>query len=152
LVVDGFTGQTSGQPLSPLLLIGLYVLSHVLSQWLARAVGEIRGLVYARAERRMFRTLSERLFAHLMHLPLRFHRDRQTGALSQTLDSGLQGYLAGDNYFCVTETQRPDDTTGKSNCRQPCDCCAQSGRVRVRRQRQLHQDRPVRPYAQNRYV
>jgi len=88
LVVDGFTGQTKCAPVSPLLLIALYVLS----QWLSRTVGEIRGLVYARAERRMFRTLSERLFAHLMQLPLRFHLDRQTGAVSQTLDNGLQGY------------------------------------------------------------
>jgi len=39
----------------------------------------------------MFRTLTERLFAHLMRLPLRFHLDRQTGAVSQTLDNGLQG-------------------------------------------------------------
>jgi ABC-type transport system involved in Fe-S cluster assembly fused permease/ATPase subunit len=70
------------------LLIGLYVLS----QWLARTVGEIRGLVYARAERRMSRMLGERFFAHVMQLPFRFHIERQTGALSQTLDNGLNGY------------------------------------------------------------
>jgi ABC-type transport system involved in Fe-S cluster assembly fused permease/ATPase subunit len=40
----------------------------------------------------MFRTVSERLFAHLMQLPLRFHLERQTGAVSQTLENGLQGY------------------------------------------------------------
>jgi ABC-type transport system involved in Fe-S cluster assembly fused permease/ATPase subunit len=88
LVVDGFTGQTKGAAVSPLVLIGLYVLS----QWLSRSVGEVRGLVYARAERRMLRALSERLFAHLLQLPLRFHLERQTGAVSQTLDNGLQGY------------------------------------------------------------
>jgi len=88
LVVDGFTGETRGRPLPPVLLIGLYVLS----QWLARTIGEIRGLVYARAERRLFRTVSERLFAHLMQLPLRFHLERQTGAVGQTLENGLQGY------------------------------------------------------------
>jgi ABC-type transport system involved in Fe-S cluster assembly fused permease/ATPase subunit len=87
-VVDGFTGKTKGAPISLFTLIGLYVLS----QWLARTAGEIRGLVWARAERRMFRTLSERLFAHLMQLPLKFHLDRQTGAVSQTLDNGLKGY------------------------------------------------------------
>jgi ABC-type transport system involved in Fe-S cluster assembly fused permease/ATPase subunit len=88
LVVDGFTGQTRGPPVSPLLLIGLYVLS----QWLARSIGELRGLVHARAERRLFRSVSERLFAHLMQLPLRFHLKRQTGAINQTLENGLQGY------------------------------------------------------------
>src|SRR5262249_39053538 len=92
LVVDGFTGQRSNAAmgvgaivsgLSIAALIGLYVLS----QWLARTVGEVRGLVYARAERRMARTLSERLFGHVMRLPLRFHLERQTGAISQTLDN-----------------------------------------------------------------
>jgi ABC-type transport system involved in Fe-S cluster assembly fused permease/ATPase subunit len=88
LVVDRFTGHGSAQSFSPIVLITAYALS----QWLARSAGEIRGLVYARAERRMFRTLSERLFAHLMQLPLRFHLNRQTGAISQTLANGLQGY------------------------------------------------------------
>jgi ABC-type transport system involved in Fe-S cluster assembly fused permease/ATPase subunit len=88
LVVDGFTGQASGVGASAITLIGLYVLS----QWLARTVGEVRGLVYARAERRMSRMLSERLFAHVMRLPLKFHLERQTGAISQALDNGLNGY------------------------------------------------------------
>ncbi|MEA3178854.1 MAG: ATP-binding cassette, subfamily heavy metal transporter [Gammaproteobacteria bacterium] len=88
LVVDGFTGQAGAAGTSAVVLIGLYVLS----QWVARTAGEIRGLVYARAERRMSRMLSERLFAHVMRLPLKFHLDRQTGAISQTLDNGLNGY------------------------------------------------------------
>ena len=88
LVVDGFTGQGSGAGISAVALIALYVLS----QWLARTVGEIRGLVYARAELRMSRMLSERLFAHVMRLPLRFHLERQTGAISQALSNGLNGY------------------------------------------------------------
>ena len=87
-VVDRFTGHAGGPDVSVALLVVLYVLS----QWLARSVGEIRGLVYARAERRMTRTLSERLFAHILRLPLRFHLDRQTGALTQSLTNGLQGY------------------------------------------------------------
>jgi ABC-type transport system involved in Fe-S cluster assembly fused permease/ATPase subunit len=87
-IVDGFTGQAQGPAVSAATLIGLYVLS----QWLARTVGEVRGLVYARAERRMSRTLSERLFAHVIQLPLRFHLERETGAVSQALSNGLQGY------------------------------------------------------------
>lgn len=88
VIVDRFTHATTSIGLPLLALIALYVLS----QWMAKAVGELWGLLYARAERRMFRTISERLFAHLMQLPLRFHLDRQTGAVSQTLDNGLQGY------------------------------------------------------------
>lgn len=88
LVIDAFTGQVRGKSASPVLLLGAFVLA----QFLARAADEIRGLIHARVERRMFRTLSERLFAHLIQLPLRFHLGRQTGAVGQTLEQGLQGY------------------------------------------------------------
>lgn len=88
LVVDALAGQARGAPVSLVLLLAAYVLA----QFLARVAGEIRGLIHARAERRMFRTLSERLFAHLMQLPLRFHLERQTGAVGQALEQGLQGY------------------------------------------------------------
>src|SRR2546423_4030503 len=88
LIVDGFAGQGSAAGVSAVTLVGLYVLS----QWLARTVGEVRGLVYARAERRMSRMLSERLFAHIMRLPLKFHLERQTGAISQALENGRNGY------------------------------------------------------------
>lgn len=87
-LVDGFTGQGHRASVSPALLVVLYVIS----QWLARAAGQVRGLIYGRIERRVSRTLSERLFGHLMHLPLRFHLDRQTGAVSETLNNGLEGF------------------------------------------------------------
>lgn len=88
LVVDRFANDLKTSTVPVVLLIGLYVLS----QWLARSVGEIRASFYAEAEQRMVRTLSERLFAHVMRLPLRFHLDRQTGAVTQTLTNGMQGY------------------------------------------------------------
>lgn len=89
LVVDRLTDQAKGSLSVPVAaLIGLYVAS----QFLARSVGEIRAFIYARAERRMMRTLSERLFAHVLRLPLRFHLDQQTGAVTQSLTNGLQGY------------------------------------------------------------
>ncbi len=96
-LVDGFTGRAQNLP-SPSLLVGAYVLS----QFLARAVGEVRGLVYARAERRMFRVLSGRLFAHILRLPLRFHLNRKTGAVSQTLENGLTGYQMILHHFVFT--------------------------------------------------
>lgn len=87
-IVDAIAGggQNTHVSITPL------VIFYVLAQWLARGVGELRALVYAYAERRMFRTLSERLFSHVMRLPLRFHLSRQTGAIGQTLQNGLQGY------------------------------------------------------------
>jgi ATP-binding cassette subfamily B protein len=86
-VVDAISGEPG-----PQFSITLLVIFYVLAQWFARGIGELRALVYAYAERRMYRTLSEKLFAHVLRLPLRFHLNRQTGAIGQTLDNGLQGY------------------------------------------------------------
>ena len=85
-VVDGLAGhQAVTVPLG--VLIGLYAVS----QWLGRSSAELRALRYAQAERRILRTLSARIFAHVLRLPLRFHLNRQTGALSQAIDNGLEG-------------------------------------------------------------
>jgi ATP-binding cassette subfamily B protein len=97
-VVDQLAGQASGATLSPFILIGLYVLS----EWLARAAGEFRGFVYARTERRMARTMSERLFAHVIRLPFRFHVEGQVGAVTQTLTNGLQGCQQALNALVFT--------------------------------------------------
>jgi ATP-binding cassette subfamily B protein len=97
-VVDRLTHQTRGPSSFAVLFITLYALS----QWVARNVGEIRGFVYARAERRMLRSLSERLFAHLMQLPLRFHLERQTGGITQMIENGLQGYQMALHHLVFT--------------------------------------------------
>lgn len=97
-LVDGFTGHDRGLSIAPLLLVILYALS----QWLARIAGEVRDFMYRRIRRRMFRTLSERLFAHLMDLPLRFHLDRHTGAVSETLSNGLEGLQLVLNQLVAT--------------------------------------------------
>lgn len=98
LIVDRFTGQQAASAISIGMLIALYVMS----QWLSRGVGELRSLAYSSAERRMFRSLSERLFGHVMRLPLRFHLERQTGAVTQTLENGLQGYQRIVNHLVFT--------------------------------------------------
>ncbi|MBX5462270.1 MAG: ABC transporter ATP-binding protein/permease [Steroidobacteraceae bacterium] len=87
-VVDGLTRQSAGEKVSLGLLLVLYILSH----WLARALGEMRAFVHAQADRRMFRSLCDRLFDHVMQLPLRYHMNRQTGVMTGTLTNGLQGY------------------------------------------------------------
>ena len=87
-LVDSFSQPAIVASVGTYLLVGLYVLS----QWLSRGAGELRGFVYARVERRVFRALSERVFDHLMRLPMRFHFSRRSGALHQSLDNGLQGF------------------------------------------------------------
>lgn len=87
LIVDELAGRSGGRSVSLLVLVGLYVVT----LWLARTANEVRSLIYATAEQRVFRALSEQVFSHLMRLPLRFHLERQTGAVSQTLDNGVEG-------------------------------------------------------------
>ncbi|HEY0681190.1 MAG TPA: ATP-binding cassette domain-containing protein [Steroidobacter sp.] len=98
LIVDRFTGEAGGHALSLSVLVGLYVLS----QWLSRSAGELRTLAYSSAERRMVRTLSERMFSHAMRLPFRYHVERQTGVVTQSLENGLQGYQRIMNHLVFT--------------------------------------------------
>ena len=86
LVIDRLTAE-GGSTVSPAWLVGLYVLS----QYLARTALEARGLIYARAERRLLRGLSERLFTHVMSLPLSAHLEQRTGAVTQAIDNGQDG-------------------------------------------------------------
>src|ERR1700719_991472 len=85
LIVDALNDRTKGPPLWAVLLSGLFVMS----QWLGRTIGELRGLTYARAERRMSRMLANRLFGHVIRLPFHYHVERQTtGAVTQILANG----------------------------------------------------------------
>lgn len=84
------------------LVVGSLVAAYAGSQWLARSLGEVRSMVVGRADQRLHRRLGSRLFKHLMALPLRFHLDRKTGALSQTLTNGLLGYRFVVQHFVLT--------------------------------------------------
>jgi ABC-type transport system involved in Fe-S cluster assembly fused permease/ATPase subunit len=87
LIVDGLASQAI-QSVSIVAAIALYVLS----QWIARVSGEVRGVFYTPAERRMSTAIMDRVFSHVMQLPLRFHLQRATGAIAQTIDTGVQGF------------------------------------------------------------
>ena len=88
IAVDALSGQQAPHDSpSPVLLIAIYAAA----QWLMRALHEVRGSLYGLADQRMQRRLSVRLLKHVLSLPLRFHLDRETGSLVQTLSSGLLG-------------------------------------------------------------
>lgn len=90
LIVDYLTDHDTFDGIY--LTLGFLVAGYVGSQWLTRSLGELQSLLVGRADQRLHRRLSLRLFKHVMALPLRFHLDRKTGALSQTLANGLLGY------------------------------------------------------------
>lgn len=70
----------------------IFLLIYILGLWLSRSLGEARWYVYGTADQRLQRSLSRRLFDHVLKLPMPFHLDRKTGALNQTLAHGLAGY------------------------------------------------------------
>jgi ATP-binding cassette subfamily B protein len=88
-LVDAFaeTRRTENYWL-PVMLLG----SYVLSQFLVRSLSALRDLLHGRGEQRLYRYLSRRLFSHIVRLPLRFHLERKTGAMGETLTQGLHGY------------------------------------------------------------
>jgi ABC-type transport system involved in Fe-S cluster assembly fused permease/ATPase subunit len=86
-IVDGLAaGEGVGRSHVPALLFG-----YVLSQFLARCCTELHWPCYGAAEQRLQRRIGLKLFEHLMRLPLRYHHDRGTGAICQTLANGLLG-------------------------------------------------------------
>src|SRR5690242_12101078 len=55
------------------------------------AFGELRDALFAKVQQRAVRNAARRTFEHLHALSLRFHLDRQTGALARAIDRGAQG-------------------------------------------------------------
>merc|ERR1719270_2649174 len=59
----------------------------------ASALGfnELRNAVFARVAQHSIRRIAQNVFRHLHNLDLTFHLNRQTGALSKTIDRGSRG-------------------------------------------------------------
>ncbi|CAB3380944.1 Hypothetical predicted protein [Cloeon dipterum] len=57
----------------------------------AAGFNELRNAVFARVAQHSIRKIARNVFLHLHNLDLSFHLDRQTGALSKTIDRGSRG-------------------------------------------------------------
>jgi ABC-type transport system involved in Fe-S cluster assembly fused permease/ATPase subunit len=88
LLIDGLTQAGS---VSALLTPTVLVLGYVACQYLARVLGELRGLAHGQGVQRLDRRLSNRMFGHIIRLPLSYHLERKTGAIGETLGQGLSG-------------------------------------------------------------
>jgi ATP-binding cassette subfamily B protein len=78
------------------------IASYAIAQWLSRLLAELRAMSYGRTEQHIQRKLTSALFDHVISLPLRFHSDRSTGAISQTLNNGLLGYRVVLQHLLLT--------------------------------------------------
>lgn len=89
LAIDALSEGSAGRQL--LWPAGL-ILLHVLGQYLSKVLTELRTLTHGQAEQRARRHIGERLFDHLVRLPLRFHLSRKAGAMGDTAEQGIRGY------------------------------------------------------------
>lgn len=81
--------------------VGLVML-YVGAQYLSRCSTELRTLLHGYATQRVRRHIGRRLFEHLLHLPMRFHTGRKTGAIGKISEQGLQGYELVLNHALYT--------------------------------------------------
>ena len=89
-IVDALAPKDGGLLLVPAALVLAYGLLRVGSA----ASGELRDALFAKVQQRAVRVAALRTFRHLHALSLRFHLDRQTGALARAIDRGSQGIQA----------------------------------------------------------
>ncbi len=97
-IVDAFHGgqsQVIVLPVSLLLAYGALKLS-------ASLFNELRDVVFARVRYRAMRRLSTRVLEHLHRLSLRYHLERQTGAVSRDLERGTRSVSSILNYMAFS--------------------------------------------------
>jgi ATP-binding cassette subfamily B protein len=91
-VPPGTHGQTLAVPLGLLLAYGLLKLS-------AALFNELRDVVFARVRYRAMRRLATRVLDHLHRLSLRYHLERQSGAVSRDIERGTRSVSTILNYM-----------------------------------------------------
>ncbi len=97
-IVDSFDkqpGQLLMLPVTLLLAYGAFKLG-------ASLFNELRDVVFAKVRYRAMRRLSTRVLSHLHDLSLRFHLERQTGAISRDLERGTRSVSTILNYMAFS--------------------------------------------------
>ncbi|MEN8167963.1 MAG: ABC transporter transmembrane domain-containing protein, partial [Pseudomonadota bacterium] len=94
-IVDGLEQGDKTLLVLPLFLLLGYGLLRLSSS----LFNELRDAVFARVRYRAMRRLSNRVLSHLHDLSLRFHLERQTGAISRDLERGTRSVSSILNYM-----------------------------------------------------
>ncbi len=93
--IENAEAQMLVLPVSLLLAYGVLKLS-------AALFNELRDFVFARVRYRAMRRLSMRVLSHLHRLSLRYHLERQSGALSRDLERGTRSVSTIVNYLVLS--------------------------------------------------
>lgn len=88
-LVDSLSVTSAALAHSPEVAVPLaLVLGYGAARFSANASTELSNAVFASVAQKTIRKVAVRVFTHLHRLDLKFHLDRQTGALSRTIDRG----------------------------------------------------------------
>ena len=87
LMLDALEGAGEEQFVAIVALALLYAAG----QYLTRLIGEWRMYRHGRAQQRVCRAIGQRLFEHLLRLPLHWHVQGRLGSMGQTAEQGVQG-------------------------------------------------------------
>jgi len=92
---DAVDTLTAASMATPEAAVATMVTSTLLGYGVARAgalgFNELRNAVFAKVAQHSIRKIARNVFTHLHNLDLSFHLNRQTGALSKTIDRGSRG-------------------------------------------------------------
>ncbi|MEJ2592816.1 MAG: ABC transporter ATP-binding protein/permease [Candidatus Thiodiazotropha sp.] len=94
-IVDGLEKSERSVLVLPLFLLLAYGALRLAST----LFNELRDAIFARVRYRAMRNLSNRVLTHLHALSLRFHLERQTGAISRDLERGTRSVSTILNYM-----------------------------------------------------
>jgi ATP-binding cassette, subfamily B, heavy metal transporter len=94
-IVDGLEKSDRSVLVLPLFLLLAYGALRLAST----LFNELRDAIFARVRYRAMRNLSNRVLTHLHALSLRFHLERQTGAISRDLERGTRSVSTILNYM-----------------------------------------------------
>jgi len=93
--IDSLNSANQLNLATPEAAVGTLITSALLGYGIARAgalgFNEARNAVFAKVAQHSIRKIAQNVFRHLHNLDLAFHLNRQTGALSKTIDRGSRG-------------------------------------------------------------
>lgn len=83
--------STATVPDTTLAICTSIILGYGIARLSAACFSELRNAVFAQVAQHSIRKIATNVFMHMHRLELRFHLNRQTGALSKTIDRGSRG-------------------------------------------------------------
>ncbi|TVQ90313.1 MAG: ABC transporter ATP-binding protein/permease [Chromatiaceae bacterium] len=99
LILKEIIDRFENEPVQTLLLPLTLLLAYGALKLASSLFNELRDVVFARVRFRAMRRLSTRVLAHLHALSLRYHLERQSGAISRDLERGTRSVATILNYL-----------------------------------------------------